>query len=429
MENLEQLRTQIDSIDREMAELFRRRMAVVARINAYKEAHGLPIADPAREAAMLTQAYDASDGVLNSLYGAFHRSVVEISKQYQARLRSPENVIRLDGRDGNCEIIIERGCLHRTGELVDLNRRVLIVTDDGVPAQYAQTVASQCRMPCIITVPQGEASKSFSHLQTVLERMAAHEMTRQDCVVAVGGGAVCDLAGFAASIYERGVEHYNIPTTLLAQVDASVGGKTGVNLGGVKNAVGTFSQPRKVLIDPQVLETLPERQMASGLAEALKIGVTLDPELFDIFERKDPLPHLDEIIRRAVVQKAQIVSADERESGVRSVLNFGHTVGHALEADHPELLHGECIALGMLAMSSEPVVQRLLPIYEKLRLPTRCSVNGEPVAERILHDKKRVGSEILAVEASQIGQFVIRPLTIDELLRRLSRIAEGGMTP
>lgn len=429
MDNLERLRAEIDCIDREMAELFESRMAVAAEIGAYKADHGLPVVDPVRESEILARPFQNADGVLNGLYGRFQRNVMDLSRRYQEILRSPESALRLDLTDSSCEIIQDRGCLQRAGALMDLHRRVLIVTDDGVPAQYARTIAAQCKAPCIVTVPRGEDCKRFSVLETVLERMAAHEMTRQDCVVAAGGGAVCDLAGFAASIYARGIEHCNVPTTLLAQVDASVGGKTGVNLAGIKNAAGTFSQPRKVLIDPQVLDTLPARQTLSGLAEALKIGVTLDPELFALFERDDPLSQLDEIIRRAVAQKVRIVSADERESGVRRVLNFGHTVGHALEADHGELLHGECVALGMLVMSSAPVFRRLLPIYRKLELPTSCRLDVDRVAERILHDKKRSGEEILAVEVTDIGHYVIRPMSMGEILSRLFLISEGGLTP
>ncbi len=429
MENLDRLRSRIDQIDREMAELFRSRMEVVGQIGAYKAAHCLPIADPLREAEMATRELGGTGGEINGLYGIFQRDVMELSKQYQAMLRRPENALGLDLACGSCDVVMERGCLCRADELMDLRRRVLIVTDEGVPVQYVQAIADRCAAPRILTLADSERCKTLQTISSLLEAMLDHGLTRQDCVVAVGGGAVCDLAGFAASIYERGIDHYNVPTTLLAQLDASVGGKTGVNFGGVKNAVGTFSQPCRVLIDPQVLETLPDRQMASGLAEALKVGVTLDPELFALFEQGEPLRSLDEIIRRAVAQKARVVSADERESGLRRVMNFGHTIGHAIESTHPELLHGECVALGMLPMCGESVRHRLAPIYEKLQLPTCCAVDTEQAAERIAHDKKRVGAEILVVEAPEIGQYVIRPMSLDDLKQRINCIAEGGVTP
>ena len=427
MEKMEQFRGEIDQIDGEMAQLFCRRMDVVKQIGLYKAEHGLPITDPVREAKVLARTVDTPDTVLNGMYGEFHHSVVELSKRYQKRLRSTEKALPLDLHDGSCEIIMERGCLCRANELLDLSRRVFIVTDDGVPPEYAQTVASACAAPRIFTVAQGEGCKSLQTLSSLLDAMLDHRMTRQDCVVAVGGGAVCDLAGFAASVFARGIDHYNVPTTLLAQVDASVGGKTGINFGGIKNAVGTFCQPEIVLIDPLVLETLPERQMISGLAEALKIGVTLDPELFTLFERKDPLDHLDEIIRCAVTQKTRVVSLDERENGLRRVLNFGHTIGHAIEMTCPELLHGECVALGMLAMCSESLYQRLLPIYKKLHLPIVCSIKPRDAAELIAHDKKRAGADVLAVEVSDIGQYTIRPIAVDELTGRISRITKGGI--
>lgn len=172
------------------------------------------------------------------------------------------------------DVVIERGALDRTGELLNLSRKTLVVTDNGVPPVYAQTVANACRAAKIVTVEQGEGSKSFACLQTVLAAMLEFEMTRADCVVAVGGGVPGDLAGFAASIYMRGVDFYNVPTTLLSQVDSSIGGKTAINFGGVKNPIGSFYQPKKVLIDPNVLSTLDARQFRAGLAEVIKMAAT-----------------------------------------------------------------------------------------------------------------------------------------------------------
>lgn len=426
MDDLNQMRKEIDRIDRESANLFRRRMDVVRQIGAYKTMHGLPVTDTMREAEVLAQAIDTSDGNVNGLYSAFHRTVVDLSRRYQEMLRAPESALHFGFAYSSCDIVLESGCIARINELLDLKRRVLIVTDNGVPTQYARSVADACTAPRVITVAGGDGCKSLEILSSLLDAMLEHGLTRQDCVIAVGGGSVCDLAGFAASIYARGIEHYNIPTTLLAQVDAGVGGKTGINFRGIKNAVGTFSQPRKILIDPDVLKTLPERQTASGLAEALKVGVTLDPDLFMLFEQDDPHRHMDAIIRSALAQKIRIVSSDERESGLRRVLNFGHTIGHAIEMLHPELLHGECVALGMLAMCSNAVFKRLLPIYEKLHLPTCCPVDTKSAAELILHDKKRVGSEILAVEAPEIGQYRIRPMSVEELMLRIVRITKGA---
>ena len=182
------------------------------------------------------------------------------------------------------DIVIERGCLAKASALCNLDRKVLVVTDSGVPLEYAHAVADQCAEAHLAIVAQGEQSKSLEVFGRLLQTMIEAQFTRGDCVVAVGGGIVGDLAGFVAASYMRGVDFYNIPTTVLAQVDSSIGGKTAINLGGYKNMVGAFYQPRKVLIDLDVLHTLPRRQIANGLAEAVKLALTSDAQLFGLFE-------------------------------------------------------------------------------------------------------------------------------------------------
>ena len=193
-------------------------------------------------------------------------------------------VIPVELEKDSYDIILERGCLRRAGELLNLRRKVLIVTDDGVPAAYAQAVAAQSREAEILTLPRGESSKNFDSFREILRRMLAFGMTRKDCVAAVGGGVMGDMAGFAAGCYMRGVDFYNIPTTVLSQVDSSIGGKTAIDLEGIKNIVGLFYQPKRVLIDPEVLSTLPERQIANGLAEAVKMALCFDEAGFTLFE-------------------------------------------------------------------------------------------------------------------------------------------------
>ena len=174
--------------------------------------------------------------------------------------------ININLGEDSYDIIVERGSLENAGKHLNLNRRVLVVTDTGVPAEYAKAVAAQCKNGVICTVQQGEESKSLEVFGKLLQTMLDNGFSRKDCVVAVGGGVVGDLSGFAASAYMRGIDFYNIPTTLLSQIDSSIGGKTAVNFGGVKNIVGAFYQPKKVLIDPEVLKTLPKRQISNGLA-------------------------------------------------------------------------------------------------------------------------------------------------------------------
>ena len=192
--------------------------------------------------------------------------------------------LHVDLSQNGYDIIIKRGILGEAENELSLDRKVLIVTDSGVPAIYSQTVAKKCAHPVIVTVPEGEGSKSFECLEMLCKKMLDEGFTRTDCVVAVGGGVVGDLSGFAAAAFMRGIDFYNIPTTLLSQVDSSVGGKVAINLADVKNIVGFFYQPKKVLIDPDVLSTLPRRQISAGMAEALKMSLTSDRELYEIFK-------------------------------------------------------------------------------------------------------------------------------------------------
>jgi 3-dehydroquinate synthase len=235
-------------------------------------------------------------------------------------------------------------------------------------------------------------------------------------VIAVGGGVVGDLLGFAASAYMRGIDFYNIPTTLLSQIDSSIGGKTAINLGGVKNIVGAFYQPKKVLIDPDLLKTLPARQISNGLAEAVKMSLTSDAALFDIFENGNIEESIDEIIVRSLNIKKNVVEQDEKEAGLRKILNFGHTVGHGIESSSP-LYHGECVALGMIPMCTPEVRERLIPLLAKCGLPT--SLCDTPERDRLLcaisHDKKAQGEEICTVTIPRLGEYQLQMKAADTL--------------
>lgn len=316
--------------------------------------------------------------------------------------------MRTELGDRSYEITVESGSLSRAGERMHLSRRVLIVTDSGVPTEYVRTVAAQCAAPTVVTVPAGEDSKNLMMFGTLLSRMLAENFTRTDCVVAVGGGVVGDLSGFAAACYMRGIDFYNIPTTLLAQVDSSVGGKTAVNLDGVKNCVGTFWQPRAVLIDPATLATLPKRQIANGMAEVVKMALTSDAELFGMLEAG--LADTGTVITRSLQIKKAVVEADEREGGLRRVLNFGHTLGHGIEsaAGLHGLLHGECVALGMLPLCAPEVRARLLPLLKQLGLPTVLPVPTETVLGAVCHDKKCDGGAVSYVYVPRVGEYEFR---------------------
>ena len=421
MDKLETARNKINDLDREIAALWVERMTAVMDVSEYKIAHGIPVIDASRESALLEKNLEYIPEELKGYYTDFLRSVIGVSKQYQRdKLLHGDNTISLNLGDRSYDIIVKRGELSRAGEHMDLKRKVLIVTDDGVPAEYAKTVAEQCAEPHIITLPQGEQTKCFDSFRTLLKELLAHGFTRKDCVVAVGGGVMGDLAGFAASAYMRGIDFYNIPTTTLSQIDSSIGGKVAIDLDGFKNTVGAFWQPKFVLIDPDVLKTLDARQISSGLAEAVKMSLCFDASLFEMFEQDDIMENLDEIIRRSLVIKKNVVEQDEKESGLRKVLNFGHTVGHGIEtAEEGNLCHGECVALGMLPMSSPDVRARLMKVLKKLNLPTDITADIDKIKSAMLHDKKGENQSVTVVRVKTVGQFELEKLTFDELFTEL----------
>ena len=325
------------------------------------------------------------------------------------------------------DIIVERGILAHANKHLNLNRRVLVVTDSGVPAEYARSVLDQCKDGILCVVDQGEASKSLEGFGKLLGTMLDHGFSRKDCVVAVGGGVVGDLSGFAASAYMRGIDFYNIPTTLLSQIDSSIGGKTAINFGGVKNIVGAFYQPKKVLIDPELLKTLPPRQIASGLAEAVKMALTSDKELFDIFETKNVEDNIDEIIIRSLNIKKYVVEQDEKEAGLRKILNFGHTVGHGIESSEgmSELYHGECVALGMLPMCGDKIRPRVIEVLKKCNLYRTLAYDWNAIAEAAFHDKKADGDAVTVTTVSEIGCFEMKTMGCLDVIETAKNVLEG----
>ena len=337
--------------------------------------------------------------------------------------------IHLNLKESSYDIIVERGILKDAGKYLNLKRRVLIVTDTGVPDIYSKTVASQCESPVICTVKSGESSKSLGVLGELLEKMLENNFSRKDCVVAVGGGVVGDLSGFAASCYMRGIDFYNIPTTLLSQIDSSIGGKTAINFGGVKNIVGAFYQPEKVLIDPDLLNTLPSRQISNGLAEAVKMALTSDKELFEIFEKEDISANIDEIIIRSLNIKKSVVEQDEKESGLRKILNFGHTIGHGIESsgNMEKLYHGECVALGLIPMCSEDILPRVINVLKKCNLYNPISFDWSAISEAAFHDKKADGDNVTVTMVANVGSFELKNMKCSDVIEMAKNCFERVM--
>ena len=333
-------------------------------------------------------------------------------------------ILSVSTPSGGYDIRLQRGSLTEAGRTFSAHRKALIVTDDGVPVRYAEAVAAGCGQASVFTLPQGEATKSISWYQTLLRAMAAADFTRGDCVIAVGGGVVGDLAGFAAATYMRGVDFYNIPTTLLAMVDSSIGGKVAVDLDGIKNLVGAFYPPRGVWVDPDVLGTLDLRQFRAGFVEAVKMALTCDAGLFAELEEKGLSMPAELLIEGALRIKKKVVEQDLTEQGLRRVLNFGHTVGHAVESQQQgRLLHGECVALGMLFFCSPEVRVRLQRLWNQIGLSSQLPATPQQLEPYLRHDKKRAGEQIITVYVDKPGNYEFRRQSVEEILADL---AQGG---
>lgn len=320
-----------------------------------------------------------------------------------------------------CPIWIERGAHTHLAPFIDTDKPSLLVADDGIPEKWVQAVASQFSNIRIHRFPAGEQNKNIVQWQGILQAMADFSMTRSDQVIALGGGVTGDMAGFAAACYMRGIDFVSMPTTALSQVDSSTGGKTAIDLGPIKNIVGAFHQPVRVLIDPEFLTTLPPRQIANGLAEALKMGLLFDGQLVDAFEKEEP--DLEWIIARSIALKASIVEQDEKEAGLRRVLNFGHTIGHAIEGSFADFsyLHGECVALGMLYfIENEDLARRVLAIEKRLGLPKIEAIDQQKALELLRHDKKGHKESVSVVKVFEPGVWKIEDCSwrqIEDLLR------------
>lgn len=325
-------------------------------------------------------------------------------------------------------IHIKKGILADVHKYVELERKVLIVTDDEIPEEYVSALQQQCPECYLATVHAGEASKCFIYLQFIWNALLDNGFGRNDLLIGLGGGVVGDLTSFAAATYMRGVDYINIPTSTLAQIDSSIGGKGAINLGDVKNIVGAFHQPRAVFIDTDLLQTLDDRNFYNGLAEAVKAGLIGDAELFALFEQ---LPaeretiqqeYIEQIISKALAVKKRVVEQDEKETGLRQILNFGHTIGHAIESagELAGMLHGEAIGIGMLQVTEDAALrERIAAVLTKLHLPTAHEYPAEQLMEIISHDKKHSGNKINLILVKTPGQAEIVKMPLDAVQKYL----------
>ena len=349
--------------------------------------------------------------------------------------------------DRSYPILIGAGAMESVADLDKAipARDVLLVTNTTVAPLYAaRLTAALAPRRCIeVQLPDGEVHKTLANVSRMLDVLIANRFGRDSCVVALGGGVVGDMSGFAAACYQRGIAFVQVPTTLLAQVDSSVGGKTGVNHPGGKNLIGAFHQPAAVFADTNTLNTLPDRELRAGLAEVIKYGLIVDREFFDWLEKnsgallaRDPAA-LTQAIRRSCEIKAEIVARDEREQGDRALLNLGHTFGHAIESatNYSSWLHGEAVGAGMLLAAdmsgrlgwvTQADVERVEHILRTFGLPFDVSaLTADTLAEKMKIDKKVAGGRIRLVLLKAIGKSVVTGDYADAALRETLRARCG----
>jgi len=355
-----------------------------------------------------------------------------------APVPAASHTVRVELSDRSYDIMVGYGLLSQTGSLaaqIIQRKKCAVVTDSHVGPLYAQTVLDSLKTvgiePTLITVPAGEPSKSMAVVEDINRQMLRAGLDRKAFLIALGGGVIGDLAGFVASIFMRGIPFIQIPTTVLSQVDSSVGGKTGVNTPEGKNLIGTFSQPTRVIADIDTLKSLPAREFREGFAEVIKHAAIRDGAMLSTIEKalSDPAV-LPELIAQNVAIKARVVEADEQETkDIRALLNFGHTLGHAIEASagYGELFHGEAVSLGMVAathlsvqhsglpLSDGEKIIRLLKLYQ---LPTQLpqGISTASILEHMKHDKKFSEGSIRFVLLHQLGNaFVTKDITLAHL--------------
>ena len=329
-------------------------------------------------------------------------------------------------------VFVGRGLLDRAGALVRPRGRVFVITSHALRARFGERVAASFRDAEILTIEEGEANKTLETANDVITQLLDHGARRDSMAVVVGGGMIGDTAGFAASIFLRGIDLVHVPTTLLAQVDSSIGGKLAVNHPKGKNLIGSFYPPRAIISDLEVLETLPPRERLSGLYEALKGGVIADPSLFELFERETL--DVEQIVRKAIRVKVDIVEADEREADLRRLLNYGHTIAHGIEAamHYEGITHGEAVAWGMIGANLIAIDRGLLPRDEAARIERTIlkyrpsplpRLDPDEVFAATEHDKKNTGTSRVMVFPRRVGEcVVVNDVGAEELRTAIERV-------
>lgn len=326
--------------------------------------------------------------------------------------------LELHGINNKYPLICQRGILSSCSSYFEKNRKVLIVTDENIPSSYYQDILDNIEESYVFVLKPGEQSKSFENFLKIQSRLVELSFGRKDIIVSCGGGVVSDLTGFVASTYKRGIKWVSIPTSALSMIDASVGGKTAVDFDSLKNVIGTFYSPSLLLLDMDTLKSLPKRELTNGLFEALKMGFIMDRSILDLME--DPFNNLEEIIIKSIIAKDEVVAIDPKEENLRRILNFGHTIGHALESYYSlseKLKHGEAVGYGMKFVLDSSLKEKLDYYSKKLDLPI-ISFNKseiESLMKYIKNDKKANGNKVSFVFVNAMYQTEIKTLNDEEI--------------
>ncbi len=323
--------------------------------------------------------------------------------------------ITVHSKQRDYNVYIENNLLDNLDVYLDSNRQYVVISDDGIPEIYQEIIKKSCTNLLRITFPQGEKSKSLATYEIIIHKLIENNISKDAIIIALGGGVTGDLAGYVASTYLRGIPYVQIPTTLLAQIDSSVGGKVAVNVGNTKNIIGQIYPPLKVLIDPLTLNTLEQRQIMNGMAEMIKCGMIADKNFFEQIKNENVISNMEKFISRTVEIKKDFVEQDELDNNVRQALNFGHTYGHALESyyNFEKYLHGEAIAIGMVRiLTDEFIKSELISVLEKYHLPTSDPVATSDLITYISNDKKKRSNILYFIDVPKIGSFEIKKLSL-----------------
>lgn len=434
--SLLELRNKIDAIDSIMLDLFVDRMNTSKLIGNLKRLNNCSILDKSRESEVIKRNnYKVNNPVLKSYYEQFLKHLMSLSKSYQKEdANSYTNTITVNNYENSIyDIIIKKGILNNINKYVTCNK-VLLVSDSGIPSEYLDVVKKSFSNVVTYIIKEGESSKNLDNTCGIIDVLLKNDFNRDDYIIALGGGMVLDIVGFAGTIYKRGINYMFVPTTLLAMVDASIGGKNAINYNGVKNLIGTFNNPKCVLVDITLLKTLSRRLFNEGIAEVIKMAVLYEKGLYDLLLNNDIYNNeelIEKIVTKCILLKKKVVEQDFTDQNKRHYLNYGHTIGHALEIlDSNKLLHGEAISIGMVICSSINFKKKLIQLLKKYSLPTSYSYDDsfvdkkfliENIVSKVSLDKKNEKGLIKLIKVSDISNKTFELVTEAELIKLLER--------